>query len=102
MYINSCDMLMYLSNPYAVPAMCVAANIMCVHPANERGRYIVTSTLIGWVRTKNDPWCGGDFWFLKWIWSKYTKPYNSARWECGAQLNVLVEIEQSTSIVYFE
>ena len=27
-----------------------------MHPANERRRYIVTSPLIGWVHTRNDPW----------------------------------------------
>ena len=29
-----------------------------VHPANERWRYIVTSSLIGWMHTQNDPWMG--------------------------------------------
>ena len=32
-----------------------AVIILCVHPANERWRYIVTSSLIGWVHTQNDP-----------------------------------------------
>ena len=27
-----------------------------MHPANERPRYIVTSSLIGWAHTQNDPW----------------------------------------------
>ena len=27
---------------------------LCVHPANERWRYIVTSSLIGWAHTQND------------------------------------------------
>ena len=30
-------------------------NILCMHPANERLRYIVTSSLIGWAHTLNDP-----------------------------------------------
>ena len=29
--------------------------ILCMHPANERWRYIVTSSPIGWVHTQNDP-----------------------------------------------
>ena len=29
--------------------------ILCVHPANERCRYTVTASLIGWVHTQNDP-----------------------------------------------
>ena len=29
--------------------------ILCMHPANERWRYIVTSSLIGWVHSQNDP-----------------------------------------------
>ena len=29
--------------------------ILCMYPANERWRYIVTSSLIGWVHTQNDP-----------------------------------------------
>ena len=27
-----------------------------MRPANERRHYIVTSSLIGWVHTQNDPW----------------------------------------------
>ena len=30
--------------------------ILCVHPANGRRRYIVTSSLIGWAHSQNDPW----------------------------------------------
>ena len=29
--------------------------ILCVRPANERRRYIVTPSLIGWAHTQNDP-----------------------------------------------
>ena len=30
--------------------------ILCMGPANERRRYIVTSSLIGRAQTQNDPW----------------------------------------------
>ena len=30
--------------------------ILCMRPANERRRYIVTSSPIGWAHTQNDPW----------------------------------------------
>ena len=30
--------------------------ILCAHPANERRRYIVTSSLIGWAHFQDDPW----------------------------------------------
>ena len=30
--------------------------ILCMCPANERRRYIVTSSLIGWAHHQNDPW----------------------------------------------
>ena len=30
--------------------------ILCMCPANERQHYNVTSSLIGWAHTKNDPW----------------------------------------------
>ena len=30
--------------------------ILRMHPANERWRCIVTSSLIGWAHTQNDPW----------------------------------------------
>ena len=33
-----------------------AGIILCIHPANERWRYNVTSSLIGWAHTQNDPW----------------------------------------------
>ena len=32
-----------------------SGNISCMRPANERRRYIVTSSLIGWVHTQKDP-----------------------------------------------
>ena len=34
----------------------VAGIILCMRPANERRRYIVTSPLIGWAHTQYDPW----------------------------------------------
>ena len=30
--------------------------IFCMCPANERRRYNVTSSLIGWAHSQNDPW----------------------------------------------
>ena len=36
----------------------VAGISLRVHPANERRRYTVTSSLIDWVHSQNDP-CGG-------------------------------------------
>ena len=30
--------------------------ILCMRPANERRRYMVMSSLIGWVQTQNDSW----------------------------------------------
>ena len=31
-------------------------NILYMCPANERQRYNVTSSLIGWTHSQNDPW----------------------------------------------
>ena len=36
--------------------------ILCMSPANERRRYIVTSSPIGWAHTQNDPWAIIRFW----------------------------------------
>ena len=37
-------------------AQCVhAGTILCMPPANDRLRYIVTASLIGWTHTQNDP-----------------------------------------------
>ena len=33
--------------------------ILCMHPANERWRYNVTSSLNGWTHTQNDPYWHG-------------------------------------------
>ena len=33
--------------------------ILCVHSSNERRRYNVTSSLIGWAHIQNDPWIKG-------------------------------------------
>ena len=32
----------------------LAGIILCMHPANERRRYSVTPSLIGWVHTQNE------------------------------------------------
>ena len=37
-----------------------AGIILCMRPSNERRRYNVTSSLIGWAHTQNDPW--------PWLW----------------------------------
>ena len=34
--------------------------ILCMCQANERRRYIVTSSIIGWAHTQNDPWIPGS------------------------------------------
>ena len=34
---------------------CIAMIILCMRPANERWRYTVTPSLIGWAHTQNDP-----------------------------------------------
>ena len=36
--------------------------ILCMRSANERRRYIVTSSLIGWMHTQSDPWCDNAEW----------------------------------------
>ena len=33
----------------------MGGTILCMHPANERWRYIVTPSLIGWAHTQNGP-----------------------------------------------
>ena len=33
--------------------------VLCMSSANERGRYNVTSSLIGWAHIQNDPWVPG-------------------------------------------
>ena len=51
------------------PRWCIsndAGIILCVHPANERWPYNVTSPLIGWAHIRNDPWWwdSEEFFFL--------------------------------------
>ena len=40
--------------------------IFCVRPANERWRYIVTSSLIGWEHTQNDHYTHDKYLLLIW------------------------------------
>ena len=40
---------------YVVPNMLTPGIILCMRPANERWRYNVTPSLIGWACTQNDP-----------------------------------------------
>ena len=53
--------------PYG-PMLCfplgIAGIILCMHPVNERRRYIVTSSLIDWSHKQNNPWYGKGGCFL--------------------------------------
>ena len=42
-------------NSYTVLLYCIPGIILCMHPANERWRYNVTSSLIGWAHAQNEP-----------------------------------------------
>ena len=43
---------------FLLTCICHATGIiLCMRPANERRRYNVTSSLIGWAHIQNDPWC---------------------------------------------
>ena len=39
-----------------------AGIFLCMRPANERRRYMVTSSLIGWAHTQNSPYPCGRKW----------------------------------------
>ena len=50
--------------------MCIPGIILCLGSANERWRYLITSSLIGWAHTQNDPWIhmlmnNGDLFLLQ-------------------------------------
>ena len=47
------------------PYHCVCRVIWCMRPANERRRYIVTSSPIGWVHTQKGPCVWIDWWQVK-------------------------------------
>ena len=57
--MNSIIMIAYLDKTVArqpfLPNACISMIILYMHPANERRRYIVTSSLIGWAHVQNDP-----------------------------------------------
>ena len=54
--------------------------ILCMRPANERRRYNVTSSLIGWVHSQDDPWTYKQFplklrvhWYAEYILQHHSK-----------------------------
>ena len=51
MYMSCVYIYIYISDD----CMRIAAIIFWMRPANERRGYIVTSSLIGWPHTENDP-----------------------------------------------
>ena len=70
----------------------LAGIILCMRPANERRRYIVTSSLIGWVRTQIVPRSGGDyeccvsiFEVSEAIWALYISEY--IMWDISAPID---------------
>ena len=47
---------MIRSSSVAISSTTTPGIILCMGSANERRRYIVTSSLIGWTHIQNDPW----------------------------------------------
>ena len=47
---------MYRLYTIATYCACIPGLILGLRPANERRRYKVTPSLIGWAQTKNEPW----------------------------------------------
>ena len=43
-----------------------AGLLLGLRPANERRRYFVTSSLIGWVQAWNQPWNVHISWDIQW------------------------------------
>ena len=55
-FLNICDLYNGTCRPTTIAGAATRV-ILCMHPANKRRRYIVTSPLIGWAHTQNDPCC---------------------------------------------
>ena len=55
-YVYS-DIYTFVSYAWSIAVICHSQSgiILCMRPANERRRYIVTSSLIGWAHAQNDP-----------------------------------------------
>ena len=57
----------HLGPPWIPTLQCILCNInqsgilLCMRPANERRRYNVTSSLIGWAHPQNDPWSMAEY-----------------------------------------
>ena len=55
--------VVYVSQPMMPQAIsCIAGIVLWKCPANERWHHIVTSSLIDWGRSQNDPHIGSDIW----------------------------------------
>ena len=59
-----------------------------MHPPNERRRYIVTSSLIGWAHTQNDP---------QWLFCACTP----IQWETTSHCNVVSHWLTHTQMIHF-
>ena len=57
--------------------------ILCMHPANERRPYNVTSSLIGWAHTQNEH----SDWATECIWEWHT-PWRVGRWQMCIKLQL--------------
>ena len=72
------------------------SNILCMGSANERRRYSVTSSLIGWAHTQNDPSVQYSVYGLsQWkktlhcnVFSHWLSPYTVSYWQPSVHLVV--------------
>ena len=53
--------------------------ILCMHPANERRRYIATSSMIGWAHIQYNPWESNDHSEFLEVWLRQRIPDNPNR-----------------------
>ena len=68
---------------------------MC--PTNERRRYFVTSSLIGWAHTQNNPYGLASFGIKTWTGSKVEADQVETHFMPNKQINGLVQERHNSS-----
>ena len=69
-FCNSRNGIRHFEIPLMLLLHLFAWVILCMGSANGRRRYIVTSSLIGWTHTRNDPWFRDDISVLEMMLSR--------------------------------
>ena len=117
-WINSLFLLLHCEHFYVITWLILSnipGIILCIHPANERWRYIVTSSPIGWAHIQNNPcilychpwvWtieciCELELWYIPYLCHCEVLVFTKFNWTSTSNINTTHIVARLCEILVF-